>query len=120
MRIELSADPASAGAARRAVRAACAELDVDLDALMLCTSELVTNAVLHGTPPLELVVDVRDVAVRVLVKDGSGNLAHYRRPIADDTVSGRGLTIVDSLTSRWGSELTDDGKVTWFEVARHG
>lgn len=118
MRIELSADPASAGTARRAVGAACAGTNVDLDALMLCTSELVTNAVLHGTPPLELAVDIRDATVRVQVRDGSEHVAHRRRPMAADTVSGRGLTIVESLTARWGSELTDNGKITWFELER--
>lgn len=118
MRIELSADPASAGTARRAVRSACAETEVDLDSLLLCTSELVTNAVLHGTPPLELVVDIGVATVRVQVRDASEHVAHRRRPMAADTVSGRGLTIVESLTSRWGSELTDNGKVTWFELER--
>lgn len=117
MRLPLPPDVTSASLARRAVVDACHGVAVDLDAMMLCTSELVTNAVLHGTPPFELVVSLRSSHVRVEVRDGDDTVARRRDPLADDTLSGRGLGIVEVLTERWGSEPEGDGKVTWFEMA---
>lgn len=102
--------------ARGAVRQACEDVAVDLDAVLLCTSELVANAVLHGSPPLHLVLAVREAHVRVEVHDGDVRPARRRDPLANDTLSGRGLGIVEMLTTRWGSEQTDAGKVTWFEI----
>lgn len=115
MRVELPPDPTSAAVARRAVRDACAGTDLDLDLLVLCTSELVANAVLHGRPPLELAVVVGDEAIRVEVRDGSSRLALRRRPVVADTLSGRGLGILQAVAAEWGSEPTATGKVTWFE-----
>ncbi|HVF76314.1 MAG TPA: ATP-binding protein [Acidimicrobiales bacterium] len=120
MRIELPADPTSAGLAREAVRTACKGLAVDLDSLMLCTSELVTNAVLHGRPPIELVVAVDGPGVRISVCDAGDGTVRRRRPVTADTLSGRGLDIVEALASAWGSDATRSGtgtgKVTWFEM----
>lgn len=118
MRIELPPDPTSAAMARQAVRDACAGIDVDLDLLVLCTSELVANAVLHGMPPLQLAVVVGDEAIRVEVRDGSSQLALRRRPVVADTLSGRGLGILEAAASEWGSEPTGTGKVTWFDLRR--
>ena len=42
----------------------------------------------------------------------------FRRNPGPDTVTGRGLMLVDALTDRWGSAPTDDGKVVWFELDR--
>lgn len=115
MRIELPPDPTSAAVARRAVHDTCQDSDVDLDLLKLCTSELVANAVLHGSPPLELEIIVRDSSIRVEVRDGNSNPALRRRPVVADTISGRGLGIVEAIAARWGSEPTGTGKVTWFD-----
>lgn len=117
MRLPLPPDATSASLARRAVVDACRGLAVDLDAMLLCTSELVTNAVLHGAPPFELVITVRASHLRVEVRDGDDTVARRRDPLANDTLSGRGLGIVETLTERWGSEPEGDGKVTWFEMA---
>lgn len=115
-RIDLPPDPSSAALARRAVRLACASLAVDEQALVLCTSELVTNAVLHGSPPIELEVIVDGGSVRVAVHDRGPGHVERRTPLRRDTLSGRGLEIVDSLASAWGTERTATGKVAWFEL----
>lgn len=115
MRIDLPPDPTSAAVARRAVADACRDTDADLDLLKLCTSELVANAVLHGSPPLELEILVRDSSIRVEVRDGNSNPALRRKPVGADTLSGRGLGIVEAVAARWGSEATGTGKVTWFD-----
>lgn len=118
MRIELPPDPTSAAVARQAIRDACRGIDVDVDLLVLCTSELVANAVLHGMPPLELVVVVTEESIRVEVRDGSSQLALRRKPVIADTLSGRGLGILEVVASEWGSEATGTGKVTWFDFRR--
>ena len=119
LRLSLPTDATSASVARRALVDACGNLSIDLDVLLLCASELVTNAVLHGSPPLELALTVRESHVRVEVRDGDARLARRRDPLANDTLSGRGLGIVETLTQRWGSDHDGSGgKITWFELAR--
>lgn len=118
MKIDLPADPTIASCARRAVQDACAGVAVDLDALLLCTSELVTNALLHGTPPMELEILIHDSCVRVAVRDAGAGAVEQRRHVRPDALSGRGLDIVDLLATAWGSDSTATGKVIWFELDR--
>ena len=79
-------------------------------------SELVTNSVLHAGTPSEVVVVVDDRCVRVEVRDADPTLPTMRQP-SPDTVTGRGLLLVDALTDRWGSSPAGPGKVVWFELA---
>lgn len=109
--------------ARRFVRTTLAAWDVaedDLDAAELCVSELVTNAVIHTGTEAELTVQVDTEFVTVLVRDGGGTGAV--RPVAHDqdpmTVSGRGLTLVDAISSAWAAEHGADGTTVWFEIER--
>lgn len=85
----------------------------------LVVTELVTNALLHGSPPLLLHVRVTDGRVRLTVHDGSPLLP--RRP-ADDpgAMTGRGLRLVEALASRWGVHHSTGGKAVWAEVAPPG
>ncbi|MBW3557634.1 MAG: ATP-binding protein [Actinobacteria bacterium] len=117
MRIPLPSDPTIASFARRAVKEACAGVTVDLDALILCTSELVTNALLHADPPMELEVSVRGSWLRVAVHDSGTNMVQRRSRVPPDALSGRGLDIVEMLASGWGGDATPAGKVIWFEMA---
>jgi len=109
--------PVSAGVARRFVDAALSgpELFPILDAAALLVSELVANAVLHsGTPP-EVVVAVDGLRVRVEVHDGSPRLP-VRKNYSMMSGTGRGLVLVDRMSSRWGADSTPTGKVVWFEL----
>lgn len=117
MRIGLPPDPTAASLARQAVKEVCAEVAVDLDSLLLCASELVTNALLHGVPPVELEVLVRDARVRVAVHDAGVGPVERRRNVRADTLSGRGLGIVEMLAAGWGADATATGKVIWFEIS---
>ena len=118
MRIQLPAHPSSASMARRAAIDACGGIDVDLDAVALCTSELLTNALLHGRPPieLELSADRQRGVIYIRVRDGGADPAEERHPISSETMSGRGLTIVDALATRWGAEASPQGHIAWFEL----
>ena len=118
MKLDLPADPSVASFARRAVQEACTGVTVDLDALLLCTSELVTNALLHGRPPMELEILVQDSCVRIAVRDAGAGLVERRRRVRPDTLSGRGLGIVEVLSAAWGCDPTATGKVIWFEFDR--
>ena len=87
-----------------------------LSELQLCLSELVTNAVLHARTPLTVSVQERSGWVRVTVRDGSPAMPQRQhRPLT--APSGRGLHLLDALTSRWDAERVGSGKVVWFEVA---
>lgn len=86
------------------------------DAVVLMTSELVTNAVLHGGGEVRLAVEAGDMRVRVEVGDDEQRRPQVPQP-DDEAEGGRGLIIVDALASAWG--VTDSprgGKVVWFEV----
>jgi anti-sigma regulatory factor (Ser/Thr protein kinase) len=88
-----------------------------VEVAVLLTSELVTNAIHHGTGPVEVCLSWDDRAVRVEVSDRSSDRP-VLRPIDRDAPSGRGLLLVDSLSSGWGVEADGIGKTVWFRLAR--
>jgi hypothetical protein len=83
---------------------------------LLCTSELVSNAVLHAAT--DGVVRLRRSGGRLRVEVFDGDLE--RRPVPRDfdrhSVTGRGLRLVVDLSLDWGTELLPDGKMVWFEL----
>ncbi|MGV9993145.1 SpoIIE family protein phosphatase [Streptomyces sp. NPDC003374] len=83
----------------------------------LILSELVTNAIRYGSPP----VGVRLVHGRCLiceVSDGSGTSPRLRRAATTDE-GGRGLFLVAQFAQRWGTRYTGRGKVIWTEQLLH-
>ena len=87
-----------------------------LDDLLLCLSEVVTNAVLHAGPPIQVLGDLVDTKVRVEVSDGSKAVPVQRTP-ERTSPTGRGLHLLDDLASDWGVEITTSGKTVWFEIS---
>ncbi len=86
--------------------------DVSRD-LTLITSELVTNAMIHGGPEVELRLERRAHQVSVEVQDdAAGELPTTRDP-DDDDEHGRGLNIVEVLSDEWGLRRTGRGKSVW-------
>lgn len=120
VRSELTSVPRARQFARRVAERTGAEADT----LELLVSELVTNAVLHGAPPVRLRIEVLGDRVRVAVADASPRLPRVGLPRADDGMTGRGLGIVEALSSGWGVvRRPDGGKEVWADVAqqrRHG
>jgi len=80
--------------------------------IVLLTSELVANAVLHARPPIELRMRRTTGTVIVEVVDSAPFLPRKLRPTADDE-RGRGLQLVALLADRWGARPTADGKAVW-------
>lgn len=85
----------------------------------LCTSELVTNAIVHvrsnvGLSVLRLVHTAR---VEVHDDDPDASLVRVGELSGDDdTGRGRGLALVDALSLTWGVDVHDAGKTVWFEL----
>jgi anti-sigma regulatory factor (Ser/Thr protein kinase)/anti-anti-sigma regulatory factor len=119
IRVRLSADPQSAGTARRLIAAMCATWGLaDLaDAALLVVSELVSNAVLHAGTDFDLTATVRGAYLHLSVRDGSRVPPLMPVPAGAGRPAlasgGRGLYLVDSCTAGWGSMVADDGKVVW-------
>jgi anti-sigma regulatory factor (Ser/Thr protein kinase) len=127
VRLLLEGDPRASGAARRFLREQLDRWEVDedtSDSAQLCLSELVTNAVIHARTSSELTVQLEGRLLTVVVRDlgGSNRAADPSRhlPIPDDEdplrVFGRGLTLVDALADRWGSERDSSGTTAWFAL----
>ncbi len=115
-RAHLSSHPTSAAAARRFVREVLESWECeDADAVLVCTDELVTNAIVHVSSDIEVVVCRRGGTLRVEVHDASRR-PPLRRVHPVDADSGRGLHVVEALSSRWGVDAVDSGKAVWFEM----
>ena len=116
----LTAHPTSVGAARRFVRDVLMSRQVAdgvVETVELLTSEVVTNAIIHGRSGPQLAVSIEDDIVRVAVRDLSPDVPVRRLGHVDD-VSGRGVVIVEELASAWGVDRErNGGKRVWFEVA---
>jgi len=118
-RTSLSSHPTSASAARRFVRSVLLEwalADDRVDSVLICTDELVTNAIVHVCSDIDVVVSRSAGRVRVEVHDRSTR-PPLRRVEPVDADSGRGLRVVESLADRWGvSSDGPAGKAVWFEL----
>ncbi|QKW10771.1 ATP-binding protein [Streptomyces sp. NA04227] len=79
----------------------------------LVVSELVTNAIRYGHPPIRLRL-IRDRALICEVSDTSSTAPHLRRARTFDE-GGRGLLLVAQLTQRWGTRHHREGKTIWAE-----
>lgn len=85
-----------------------------LEPVLLAVSELVTNALRHGRPPVGLRLVRAGRSVEVDVHDGSGDLPPGVSGAGDDAESGRGLGIVEAMATDAGCEsVPDDGKIVW-------
>ena len=123
--LTLGSGPSGVQQARRWVVDTCH--DIKRDDLVECAefgvSELVTNAVLHGIPPIKVRVRGTWEHPRVEVIDGSTEppILPGSETLGEDDdlllTFGRGLNIVARCATAWGAEIEDDGKVVWFVPA---
>lgn len=110
------ADPRAVRQARRLTAQLCAAAGLvgDLvETAVLLTSEVVTNAVIHGRS--EATVAVTATAAEVLVEVGDDN---SRRPVLqpqdEDALDGRGIGLLQLAADDWGVREAQVGKVVWF------
>jgi anti-sigma regulatory factor (Ser/Thr protein kinase) len=120
--VRLVTGPAAPAEARRRVRDAILSwrVCVDLDAALLLTSELVTNAVRHeagqGARSVMLAIASSRGRLRVDVHDTSCSLPAVAE-VPADAETGRGLLLVETLSDEWGFYRTPTGKAVYFTLA---
>lgn len=123
MRLHLAPLPGAAGRARSCVRLlleGVPGLDVaasTVEVLDLLLTEVVTNAVRHGTVRRTLTLTVTASPDEVTVGVGDDNPAP---PLVLDpppeALGGRGMQLVDRLADAWGVDERVDGKDVWFRL----
>ncbi|WP_405580221.1 ATP-binding protein [Streptomyces sp. NBC_01190] len=117
--VTLRREDTSADYARRLARIVLGTwgLDTLIDDAALVVTELVANAIRHTDGNLIVVRLLRPAMalIRVEVVDGSPHAPRIRETGPDDE-HGRGLLLVNVLTSRWGTSTTPEGKVVWGEL----
>ena len=112
--VDLQPDQQAPGHARREAREVLRrwQLPSLVDRVVLVVSELVTNSVRYGRPPLRLVLTRQQRCVRVDVHDAVPAEPELRdRRAAPDAETGRGLLIVSAMADSVGVEqVPGDGK----------
>ena len=105
----------SVGDARDYVTNVLAGWSIDasvVDDVVLATSELMTNAVIHGRPPVELRLRRAPGYLVLYVHDGAALPPRKLRPQPEDEL-GRGVQLVALLSESWGSRSSKQGKSVW-------
>ena len=117
--VDVSAPVATSTARiRRGLRAVFAQWNLPAEAAedaLLVIEELVANAVDHARTPFRLTVDhvLADRPIlHIAVRDDCPQPLHVR-PFSAQAARGRGLQLIETLTSRWGWDRTVGGKTVW-------
>jgi CheY-like chemotaxis protein len=88
-----------------------------LDAALLVTSELAANAVTHAGSAFRVRLSVRPTTLRIDVLDQGAGTPEPRAPSTTEE-HGRGLLLIDAMTTAWGIEdAPTTGKLVWAELA---
>ncbi|MFB7373086.1 SpoIIE family protein phosphatase [Streptomyces sp. NPDC056222] len=114
---DVEADPSAVSRARSNVTRQLSSWGLEELAFTaeLVVSELVTNAIRYGRPPIRLRL-IHDRAVMCEVSDTSSTTPHLRRAAVSDE-GGRGLLLVAQLAERWGTRHARQGKTVWAELS---
>ena len=116
LHLNLPHDASAASTARRATehRFAGALSSRRRGDVALVVSELVNNAVVHGEGDIVVKLQLDGEVLRGEVIDDGGGFEHAVRTRGPRDISGRGLLIVEALTSRWG--IHEGTTHVWFEI----
>lgn len=87
-----------------------------VDSATLMVSELATNCVQHAQAGFMLSIRSRPGPVRVEISDSGEGQPIERHPTSTEP-TGRGLSIVDTLASKWGVLHRNGRKTVWFEIS---
>ncbi|MFD7229097.1 SpoIIE family protein phosphatase [Streptomyces sp. NPDC059881] len=114
---DVDADPAAVARARANVSEQLTtwgleELEFTTE---LVVSELVTNAIRYGRPPIRLRL-IHDRTLMCEVADAGSTTPHLRRARVFDE-GGRGLFLVAQFAEHWGTRHARRGKTVWAECA---
>ena len=121
-RVRLDRQPVAAGQARGHVRAALSswQVPVDTDIAVLLTSDVVTNAILHGAgPSVTVAIKCSRGQLRVDVYDSARSLP-VPAVTPDDDGAGPELVLVTRLADDWGVFRTPAGRAVYFALTFNG
>jgi anti-sigma regulatory factor (Ser/Thr protein kinase) len=124
LRLQLPSRFEAPSAARKALAALNGDLHLVSEARLwdaqLLTSELITNSVRHaGGDVVDVLVYASPETLRVEVIDGGAGFDPARvRPPATGHAGSWGLSIVDAIAHRWGTDHVAGRVRVWFEVDR--
>ena len=117
---------ASVGVARRRLVSDLIAADVYDSAVCdvaLVISELLSNALRHAAPlpgaQIRVAWQIEPVSVRVAVSDGGAPTVPELGEPGQGATGGRGLRIVERLSTKWGTSTDEDGTTVWAEVPVH-
>ena len=110
--------PQAPGRARQLMAEWCGPGHAVLQDAQMLVSELVTNAVSHGRGRIILRAHLDSARLRVEVIDQGSGFEYKARRVPWNALHGRGLAIVDALSSRWG--ISEGTTHVWFEIDRPG
>jgi anti-sigma regulatory factor (Ser/Thr protein kinase) len=114
-------DAPAIGAARVAVRrclASCGWHRNAVDVAVLVASELLTNALQHAAPPVDLDVEPHGELVRITVHDATPDAPRVREHGGAE--GGFGLRLVARASVAWGWDADACGKAVWAELHDDG
>ncbi|MEU3436638.1 ATP-binding protein [Streptomyces sp. NPDC006863] len=99
------------------------ECEQRADDVLLCVTELATNALRHGVPPgrgfkLHIYLERVEGVIRAELHDSGGGVVRAADgpPEAGDE-GGRGLLLVAALADKWGVAERNPGKIVWCEFS---
>ncbi|WP_240777487.1 ATP-binding protein [Nonomuraea basaltis] len=123
--VRLPGVPSQVSRARGIVTAALGRDHPFYDDVVLLTSELATNAILHTRSgsggSFTVTVTSSESAVRVCVADAGSDgppcVCRSSTPASGgQATSGRGLPLIEALSHRWGFTREDGSTTVWFEL----
>jgi hypothetical protein len=85
------------------------------DAVLLVVTELLSNAVEHGRAPVRIQVTAASATVHIEVHD-AGPGTPQTQPLWAHRLRGRGLLVVEALSSGWGWTGDPTGTIVWADI----
>ena len=113
--VTLPPDLAATVTARQVVEGVCRAWHIEhvLETAQLVITELVSNVVRHARTAMEVSLEVSPGALRLAVRDGEPRAPQPGAAGDSMAETGRGLLVIQALTTGWGATPTEHGKVVW-------
>ncbi|MGW0841894.1 SpoIIE family protein phosphatase [Streptomyces sp. NPDC002787] len=110
--------PQAVGQARRYTRRVLRAwgVEAEADTVLLVVSELVTNALVHTDGRVRLDLTLLADRLRVAVADASPRTPMKPTIIGWEATGGRGILLVEAVSTAWGTVPVSGGKQVWAEI----
>ena len=91
-------------------------LGVDVDDVQLALTELVSNAIRHGSGPVNVELVAEGSTLRLNISDSSDVMPQQPPAVGTTRSGGRGLMLVGKVATRWAANpRPEGGKTVWCE-----